>query len=189
MKRRCTLLAAAVLLASLAGCTISTNAPGVPACEPDRDAITLIAQSVPSATKLPCVAELPPGWRFADQQISSGRTTFWLESDIAGIRAAEVALERTCDVAGAVRVPSTAADELGLVRFDKPEQVRPLRLVRYYRFRGGCITYHYTFAPGTPSSLQFQADEALSFIARSDVVRAVRDFGFDLCGANVPCDG
>jgi hypothetical protein len=183
------LLGAALLLVPLAGCTVSTSAPGMPSCVPDRDSITLIAQSVPSATKLPCIAELPAGWRFANQEISSGRTRFWLESDIAGIRAVEVSLERACDVGGAVPVPSTAADELGLNRFDKPEQVRPLRLVRYYRFRGGCITYRYTFAPGTPSSLQFQADEALSFIERGDVVRAVRDFGFELCGANVPCDG
>jgi hypothetical protein len=189
VSRRRTLLAAALGALVLAGCSASSNAPQMPSCNPERDSIWLMAQSVPSATQLPCVAELPAGWRFSQQQVRSGLTTFWLESDIAGMQAVTVELTHGCDVAGAVRVPSTSADELGLERFDKPEALSPLRLVRYYRFSGGCITYRYSFAAGAPSALQFQADEALSFMPRADVVHAVREFGFNLCGAGVPCDG
>jgi hypothetical protein len=189
MSRRRALLAIVLAAPLLGGCSASVNAPQMPSCDPQRDPIWLMAQSVPSATQLPCVAELPAGWRFAEEQMRSGMTTFWLESDIAGIQAVTVELTRGCDVAGAVPVPSTSADELGLHRFDKPEQLSPLRLVRYYRFPGGCITYRYSFAPDAPSALQFQADEALSFMPRSDVVHAIREFGFELCGAGVRCDG
>jgi hypothetical protein len=177
-------LSSAVLI-PLAGC----SSAAMPTCEAKVDVIVLVAQSVPSATELPCVAQLPAGWSYSGQEIRSGSTRFWLNSNIAGPRVVEVQLTPSCDVAGAVPVPSTAADEEGLRRFDKPEAVRPLRLTRYYRFAGGCIIYRYTFNAGAPASLQFEADEALSFLPRSDVVDAVRAFGFRLCGAGVRCPG
>ena len=180
---------AALALIPLAACDVSTP-PGSPQCHARGDAMVLIAQSVPSATQLPCVAELPAGWRFEEQQVASGLTTFWLGSDIAGTHAVQVDLERGCDVAGAVSVPSTADDEIGLERFDRPEQLQPLRLVRFYRFQGGCIVYRYAFAGSAPSSLQFEADEALSFLPRAHVVQAVENYyGLKLCGASVPCAG
>jgi hypothetical protein len=172
-----------------AGACGSADAPQAPSCDPRRDVLILIAQSVPGATHLPCIDELPAGWTFEGQQIQRGATTFWLTSTIAGARAVRVDLEPRCNVAGAVPVPSTATDELALERFDKPLSVRPLDLVRYYRFPGGCIVYRYAFAAGAPASLQFEADEALSFIPRMEVVDAVRDFGFELCGPGAGCTG
>jgi hypothetical protein len=161
----------------------------MPTCEAKVDVIVLVAQSVPSATQLPCIAQLPAGWTFSGQEIRSGSTRFWLSNDIGGQRVVQVALEPSCDVAGAVPVPSTATDEQGLSRFDKPQAVRPLRLTRYYRFPGGCIVYHYDFGGDAPASLQFEADEALSFLPRADVGRAVRGYGFRLCGAGAACPG
>lgn len=189
MRRLARTALAALAVIPLAACEVGTP-PGAPDCDARGDAMVLVAQSVPSATQLPCVAELPAGWRFEQQQVASGVTTFWLGSDIAGTNAVQVDLERGCDVAGAVSVPSTADDEIGLQRFDRPEQLRPLRLVRYYRFEGGCIVYRYAFSSAAPSSLQFEADEALSFLPRADVVQAVRHYyGLKLCGAGVPCAG
>jgi hypothetical protein len=176
-------------LIPLAACEVGTP-PGTPKCNAPGDAMVLVAQSVPSATELPCVGELPAGWRFEEQQVASGITTFWLGSDIAGTHAVQVDLQPGCDIAGAVSVPSTADDEIGLERFDRPEQLRPLRLVRFYRFEGGCIVYRYAFAPAAPSSLQFEADAALSFLPRADVVQATaRSYGAKLCGAGVSCAG
>ncbi len=189
MRRLARAALAALAVIPLAACEVGAP-PGSPQCDARGDAMVLIAQSVPSATQLPCVAELPAGWRFEEQQIASGLTTFWLGSDIAGTHAVQVALEPGCDIAGAVSVPSTADDEIGLERFDRPEQLRPLRLVRFYRFEGGCIVYRYAFAGGAPSSLQFEADEALSFLPRADVVQAVTGYyGLKLCGAGVACAG
>jgi hypothetical protein len=180
---------ATLALIPLAACEVGTP-PGTPECDAPGDAMVLIAQSVPSATQLPCVAELAAGWRFEEQQVASGITTFWLGSDIAGTHAVQVDLQPGCDIAGAVSVPSTAEDEIGLDRFDRPEQLRPLRLVRFYRFEGGCIVYRYAFSAAAPSALQFEADEALSFLPRAAVVQSVaKDYGLNLCGAGVPCAG
>lgn len=189
MRRLARTALATLAVIPLAACEAGTP-PGTPECDARGDAMVLVAQSVPSATELPCVAELPAGWRFEEQQIASAVTTFWLGSDIAGTHAVQVDLKRGCDVAGAVSVPSTADDEIGLERYDRPEQLRPLRLVRFYRFEGGCIVYRYAFAGSAPSSLQFEADEALSFLPRAAVVEAVMDYyGLKLCGAGVSCAG
>jgi hypothetical protein len=189
VRRLATWALGVLALISLAGCEVGTP-PGTPKCDAPGDAMVLVAQSVPSATQLPCVAELPAGWRFEEQQVASRITTFWLGSDIAGTHAVQVELQPGCDIAGAVSVPSTAEDELGLERFDRPEQLRPLRLVRFYRFEGGCIVYRYAFSSAAPSSLQFEADEALSFLPRADVVQSVaKDYGLRLCGAGISCAG
>lgn len=162
---------------------------GRPGATSPASVTILIAQAVPSATQLPCVARLPAGWHYDGHSIQSGSARLWLDSTLAGIKAVQVDLKPACDVSGAVRVPTSAQDEIGLQRFDAPEDLRPLRAVRFYRFPGGCIVYRYRFAPGAPSTLQFQADEALSFLSRDSVVRAVESVGFDLCGVGVRCQG
>ena len=186
MTRRSLALAAVLLSLTLTGC--GPEEPGAPLCDPQLEIMALFAQSVPSATELPCVTQMPAGWSFADQTVQSGRATFWLDSAIAGYRAIQVSLQRRCDASGAVLVPSTAEDELGLRRFERPEQLSPLRLVRFYRFPGGCVIYRFTFSSGAPSDLTFQADEAVSFLPRERVVGAVADQGFELCGAGVACE-
>jgi hypothetical protein len=52
------------------------------------------------------------------------------------------------------------------------------------------VTYEYTFADDAPASLVFEADEALGFVAREDLVAHVRSTAaLRLCGAGVPCPG
>src|SRR5689334_221294 len=80
-------------------------------------AMVLAAQAVPSAAQLPCVSELPSGWRIGGADIASGRSVFWLDSDQAGPRAVTVTLSAACDVAGNQPEPS---DRAGTQRFDLP---------------------------------------------------------------------
>jgi membrane-associated phospholipid phosphatase len=154
------------------------------------DVMVLIAQSVPSATQIPCVATLPAGWELDDVHVSRGRTTFSLDSDIAGKHAVEVILTPPgeCALSGAQPVPS---DEIDTFRYERPVQLTPsLRTTRYYTFSGGCVRYEFEFARAATPSLVFAADEALAFQSRQGLVRAVRDrTGLKLCGANVPCPG
>ena len=42
---------------------------------------------MPSATRLPCIAELPAGWQFGGALIKDTETTLWLDNDRAGIHA------------------------------------------------------------------------------------------------------
>jgi tRNA A-37 threonylcarbamoyl transferase component Bud32/membrane-associated phospholipid phosphatase len=158
-----------------------------PACGTDHT-IVLMAQAVPDAAELPCIASLPSGWSFALAEIERGRARFWLDSDRAGRHAVTVTLTSDCDVSGAQEVPS---DEVGTQRFENPGSLFPrLSDVRFYRFPGGCATYRLSFAPGVPTDLVFDVDTALSFTHRSAVVRAVEQSeGLKLCGAGVSCPG
>jgi membrane-associated phospholipid phosphatase len=162
---------------------------GTPECG-KSDLMILIAQSVPSATQVPCVATLPAGWKLDDVHVSRGRTQFSLDSDIAGDHAVQVTLTRPgeCRVTQAEPVPS---DEIDTFRYEQPEALVPaLRSTRYYTFTGGCVRYRFEFdSAGTPE-LVFAADQALAFQSRAGLVDEVRDrTGLRLCGADVPCPG
>jgi len=162
---------------------------GSPNCG-TSDLMVLMAQSVPSATQVPCIRTLPAGWKLDDVHVTRGRTTFSLDSDIAGDHAVVVRLTppSECTVKGAEPVPS---DEVDTFRYEAPEELTPRILgTRYYTFTGGCVTYRFSFArAGTPADV-FAADDALTFQSRQRVVQSVRDeYDLRLCGADVPCPG
>ncbi len=155
------------------------------------DVVVMMAQSVPTATQVPCIAALPAGWTAADVQVRSGGSTFFLDSDRAGDRAVEVRLRPAadCDVSGAVEVPS---DELGMRRFERPDALPPgLAGTRFYVFDGGCVTYRFSFEGTANASLMFEAEQALAFEPREVLVDHVADrFDLSLCGAGAPaCEG
>jgi tRNA A-37 threonylcarbamoyl transferase component Bud32 len=155
-----------------------------------NDVMILMAQSVPSATSVPCVASLPAGWSPGTIQVEHGRSTFGLNSDQAGERAVVVSLHRPgdCSVPNATEVPS---DESRMRRFERPDRLPPdLRTVRLYRFAGGCVTYTVEFDGPETASLLFDIDTALAFQDRAALVRKVRaQSGLRLCGADVSCPG
>jgi hypothetical protein len=163
---------------------------GSPDCANDSNLLVLLAQSVPSATSVPCVASLPAGWSIGDVKIRNDQGTFWLDSEVAGARAVEVTLfpPEHCTVESATEVPS---DEVGMRRFEDPEALPPdLRSTRTYVFDGGCVTYTFDFGGDATAALTFAADNALAFQPREALVREVREnTGLRLCGAGAPCPG
>jgi membrane-associated phospholipid phosphatase len=148
----------------------------------------LAAQAVPSAALVPCVAVLPSGWRVGGADIASGHARFWLDSDQAGPRAVTITLSAACGVSGAHQIPS---DEAGTRRFERPLSLRPqFAKLRFYTFAGGCVTYHFTFAPGTSPLLAIPIDSAVAFVPRARLVDYVRTTeGLTLCGRGAPCPG
>jgi hypothetical protein len=172
-------VAAAVVGAALPACA-SSDTP-VPTCAtPVGDLVKLMAQSVPSATQVPCIRSLPLGWSYAGSDVRSGVARFWLDSDRAGDRAVEVGLAPACATGGAAAVPPSP-DESGIQVLEGPPGSTPgFSANRYLVFPGGCVTYRYRFDAG-----------ALSLIPRSIVVSQVEDqFDLSLCGAEAPpCPG
>jgi membrane-associated phospholipid phosphatase len=156
-----------------------------PACGTGH-AIILVAQAVPSAALLPCIAALPSGWTAAGAAVGNGRAAFWLDSDRAGSRALTITLTAACDTTGAQPVPS---DQAGADRFERPTSLQPrFTLTRNYTFPGGCITYQYSFAPGAAPALAIPVDTAIAFEPRSDLVSYVRQReGLALCGRGAAC--
>jgi hypothetical protein len=177
---------AVVVLSLLPACS-SSQPFREASCDFSDTGLILAAQSVPSATLLPCIKSLPIGWTFGGTDVRNGLDRFWLDSDRAGIHAVEVSLARSCNVGQAVEV-SPAPDEAGTKRYEEPVSLPPhFRAVRYYTFPGGCVSYRYSFQAGASSTLVFEADEALSFLPRAPFVKKVEtDVGQPLCGAGAP---
>jgi tRNA A-37 threonylcarbamoyl transferase component Bud32 len=162
---------------------------GSPTCG-TGDLMILMAQAVPTATQVPCVANIPAGWRLEGARVGRDRVRFWLGSDQAGEHAVEVRLlsPESCSVRGATEVPS---DEAGTRRFERPEQLPPeLRTTRYYVFPGGCATYRFALHGEASAALMFDVDTALAFQPRDALVdRVHHDSGLRLCGAGAACPG
>jgi membrane-associated phospholipid phosphatase/tRNA A-37 threonylcarbamoyl transferase component Bud32 len=128
----------------------------------------LMAQSVPSASLLPCVESRLPGWRVADVAVNNGRSVVILDHDRAGKGAVVARLAATCgDTTGAVETPSPAP---GVQRYQLVERLAGEFSATWYdRFPGGCVTYrlHSTddleghFANEAPSLLGFTTREQL----------------------------
>jgi hypothetical protein len=161
-----------------------------PACGTES-VLIVMAQSVPTATGIPCVAALPAGWSVGEVTARNGRAHFWLNSDQAGHHALEVSLRPrdACALEGATEVVS---DEVGMRRFEQPSGLPPaLRTVRMYVSDAECVTYRFRFHGDTNASAIVVLDAALALQPRSDLVRRVENHsGLTLCGAGAPpCKG
>jgi hypothetical protein len=179
----------AVLAASaMGGCAGENTATIVqPTCEGGDDgdasnAVVLIAQSVPTATWVPCLrTALPLGWDFHHLDAHDGQARFWLNSDRDGQQAIEVRLEPGCDTAGATEIPSERAE---MRRFERITTTTPdFEGERYYVFEGGCITFVFRLggdSRGEPLALATEAVGAVSRQALLDQVREDSDGRLDL---------
>jgi tRNA A-37 threonylcarbamoyl transferase component Bud32 len=121
-------------------------------------AMQLMAQAVPSATRLPCVTNLPYGWGVGGAETVRGQATFTL--GISGeSEPVTVTLTETCPT------PVEGTEEMPIA--------------------GGCVTYRSTVSvPAIPS---FAPGGGLSFTPRADLVAAVAaEDDQVLCGALSP---
>lgn len=184
-------LALALSMLGLVGCRAEAGYATEANCPVQTsEFFVLMAQSVPSATLLPCIRALPAGWSYGGSDVESHTSSFWLDSDRAGIHAVEVSLTATCVVAGALDVTNSTS-ELGVRDYLREFVLHPYSADRTFTFPGGCVTYHYRFGGTADPVLALEADEALTFGPRAAVVAKVsRSLGLTLCGADAPpCAG
>jgi membrane-associated phospholipid phosphatase/tRNA A-37 threonylcarbamoyl transferase component Bud32 len=148
-----------------------------------NDVMILMAQAVPTATAVPCIASFPAGWRAGGVKVGRDRGRFRLETTGHQVEVT-VRPPGDCPIGDAVEV---ASDELGMRRFERPTQLPPnVRATRTYLSDGGCVTYEYTL-DDDDASLIVELDEALAFQPRSELVAKVdRRSGLSLCGAGAP---
>jgi hypothetical protein len=185
-RRRTVWAVCAVVVCLAPAC--STSGTGPPPCdEPSANIVVLVAQSVPSATMIPCIRSIPVGWTFGGGTVSKDQSRMWLDSAVAGIHAVEVSLAASCAVPPDAVETVPGPGEAGTRVFQGPQSLNPFRWTRFVTFPGGCVVYEYAFTPGAPATLSLVANDALSFIPRANVVAAVRDdVGETLCGAGAP---
>jgi hypothetical protein len=120
----------------------------------------LMAQAVPTATKLPCIEDLPLGWGTEGATVARDRATFSVGIGADLLSPVVVTLTETCPVKTAV------------------QQIR---------IEGGCVTYEVPPATEPGSLPSFEPGGGLSFIDRSELVASIQqDEDLILCGADAP---
>lgn len=186
-RRAGAVLAIALLGSSLTGCSNEAGDASEANCPVEEgELFVLMAQSVPTATLLPCIAALPAGWTYGGSDVRSGTSRFWLDSDRGGIHAVEVSLTSSCPIAGAVDVTNSTTE--GGVRVYLHEfTLHPFSANKYFVFPGGCVTYRIRLGGDAQPTLALEADEAVTFGLRTVLVRKIEEeFGLTLCGAGAP---
>ncbi len=153
-----------------AGCSVEQTLPA-PLCEGDSS-ILIVAESVPTASQIPCLLPLPAGWSVASVRVNEHHTVVALDSDRAGERAAVLRLEQQCDIARSVLTPS---DLPGADRYELIEQVEPaFRAERFYLFRGGCASWSFDFDRGVSATNAVAIGETLVLISREEFNDSLR---------------
>jgi tRNA A-37 threonylcarbamoyl transferase component Bud32 len=137
----------------------------------DLEPLWLEAQSVPSASLVPCVRSLPVGWTVANVAVNDGRSTLTMNHDRAGDRALVVRLAATCDPSGAMEGPPPTP---GMRHYQRIEpSTGEFTATWYDQFPGGCVTsrLHLTFDPN--GEFAAQAPAVLGFTTREALRRAL----------------
>jgi tRNA A-37 threonylcarbamoyl transferase component Bud32 len=179
--RRIGLLALVALLAALVGSNIVQNvtnneAGATPlyiaslACA-DLEPQWLEAQSVPSASLVPCVRFLPIGWSVAMVTVNDGRSVITLDHDRAGAAALVVRLTAACVPAGAAEGPSATA---GVRHYQQIESRSGEFAATWYdQFPGGCVTSRLHLTTDPNGEFAAQAPQVLGFTTRVALQQAL----------------
>lgn len=164
-----------LVLVCIAGIAVSCSTSDTlhePRCTGESSAL-LAAQSVQSASLLPCFTSLPAGWETEDVQVTESGTMVTFESDRAGKGAAQFTFAETCDIGGA---SATESEYEGVERFDITLESTPrFRAKRHYKFDGGCVSWNFDFDDRERAELSEELAQKLVFLARRDVSDDLRE--------------
>jgi membrane-associated phospholipid phosphatase/tRNA A-37 threonylcarbamoyl transferase component Bud32 len=138
----------------------------------DLEPLWLMAQSVPSASRLPCVQFLPVGWSVAEVAVNNGRSVLTLDHDRAGDAALVVRLTAACAPSGAVEGPSPTAGVRHLQRTES-RAGGEFTATWYDLFPGGCVTSRLHLTTDPNGEFAAQAPQVLGFTTRAALQEAL----------------
>jgi tRNA A-37 threonylcarbamoyl transferase component Bud32/membrane-associated phospholipid phosphatase len=140
----------------------------------DLEPLWLMAQSVPSASLVPCVESRLPGWTVGNVAVNDGRSVITLDHDRAGAAAVVVRMvAAACDPAGAVEKPSQVP---GVHRSVRVEHLAgAFSEIWYDRFLGGCVTYRLHSTTDPTGHFAKEAPQLLGFTTREQLRRALTE--------------
>jgi hypothetical protein len=139
----------------------------------DLEPLWLMAQSVPSASRVPCVQLFPVGWEVTRVTVNNSRSVITVDHDRAGKGAVVVELTAAsaCDLAGAEKVTSELR---GAQRYWRVDSYAPVfAATRFYVFSGGCVTARLTAPAGSRQQLITETSSAFGFTTRQELRRAL----------------
>jgi hypothetical protein len=129
----------------------------------------LEAQSVPSASLVPCLRSLPTGWSLQKATVNDGRSVLTLDSGGGG--SVVVRMTASCDPRGATPV---ASDQGAARRYLRVDQEAPEFLAtRFDVFAGGCVTTRLAAPAAKRSELVAQVGAPLDFTTCQALQRAL----------------
>jgi membrane-associated phospholipid phosphatase/tRNA A-37 threonylcarbamoyl transferase component Bud32 len=181
--RRIALLVVVALLAALVVSNIVENVThneagatplyiGNLACT-DLEPQWLEAQSVPSASLVPCLRSLPAGWTLSNVTVNNGRSVLTLDNDRAGMGAMVVRLAATCDPAGASPVLS---DQPGVRRLMLIQDLAPMfSATRFDMFAGGCVSSRMTAPVTSRAEITSEASLILGYTTRQSLQQTLKE--------------
>jgi hypothetical protein len=138
-------------------------------CEP-HEPLLLMAQSVPTASLVPCIEILPVGWTLGDVVVANGSSRFTMTSDRGGVLVVE--LTTSCDLGGAV---AQASEQPGARRYLRIERnAAGVVMTRAYTFAGGCVTQRLAAPEASRRQLAGESSFALGFTTRDALAAALR---------------
>jgi tRNA A-37 threonylcarbamoyl transferase component Bud32 len=136
----------------------------------ELDVLWLEAQSVPSASLVPCVRSVPSGWTFGDANVRNGWSKYTL-NDVVTAQGLVVRLTASCDTANAIEKPS---DQPGVRRYERFNPVASGPATAWYSvFDGGCVSAEFRSTSGVDTALARQASAAVGLVARSELQHAL----------------
>jgi hypothetical protein len=161
---------AAIAVAALSLVSCGTNELAAPRCTATQR-LGIVAQSVPSAAFVPCVATLPAGWHVQTFEVERARTRLSLRSDRAA-RPVEIVFDSACDVRGASPV---APRSTGIRSYLHVTSIDPdYRGTQFDVFPGGCLTETFVFARGPHIALIDDLRTAVDLYPRAELRALLR---------------
>ena len=170
MTRRTRPWGAAVVVLLLTGSCADVEARVLPGCE-DVERLAIIAQSVPDASYVPCLATLPAGWTFEGLAVSDTGTEIHLESDRSD-RGVRIELRDRCDASAAT--PIAPRDE-GVRTYQAVDSIDPRVAGRVLDvFPGGCVVTTYDFERGRHVPLVAELGQVVGLRSRIELRQEVQ---------------
>jgi hypothetical protein len=149
---------------ALTGCAASRDT--APRCD-DPLRLAIVAQSLPTASYVPCLRDLPQGWGASGFDATQNGTSFLLDSDRSPGRPVSVQLTATCRPGIASPSPPRAP---GVLTYTRLTSVRPRFTGTLYDvFPGGCVSYAFDFAPESQIALMEQFERAVGLYPRQQL--------------------
>jgi tRNA A-37 threonylcarbamoyl transferase component Bud32/membrane-associated phospholipid phosphatase len=178
--RRVGLLAAVMLLLVLVfqqGLGVAFNEPaltptnvGTLACT-ELEPQWLLAQSVPSASLVPCLRPLPAGWMVGNVTVNNGRSVIPLNHDRAGTGVLVMRLTAHCDPQGATQITSNQPQ---VRRYQRINRLTPrFEAIYFDLFPGGCVTARAALPAANRAEVSNELTTILHYTTRQTLQQAL----------------
>jgi hypothetical protein len=131
----------------------------------------LLAQSVPSASLVPCLRPLPAGWMVGNVTVNNGRSVIPLNHDRAGTGVLVIRLAAHCDPQGATQITSNQPQ---VQRYQRINRLTPsFEATHFDLFPGGCVTAQAAVPAANRAEITSQLPTILDYTTRQALQQAL----------------